>query len=112
MQAAGAGGGSGAASQVRDTSALHPQRRQSHSFYCNKMQEKRGASLRRAWGPVAKPLIFMVGVGVGCLFVPCGGILGSTGQAIVMDVANATDGMILAVSLKWISFQGTFLPLP
>lgn len=34
------------------------------------------------------------------------------GQAIVMDVVSATDGMILAVSLKWICIQGTFLPLP
>lgn len=63
-------------------------------------------------GPVAKPLIFTVGVGVGCLFIPGGGILGSMGQAIVMDVVTATDGMVLAVSLKWIRFQGTFLPLP
>lgn len=53
-----------------------------------------------------------MGVGVGCLFVPCGGILGSVGQATVMNVATATDGMILAVSLKWIRFQGTFLPRP
>lgn len=34
MQAAGAGGGSGDASQVRDNSALHPQSRQSRSLYC------------------------------------------------------------------------------
>lgn len=62
--------------------------------------------------PVAKPLIFTVGVGVGCLLNPCGGILGSAGLAVVMDVVTATDGMILAVSLKWIRFQGTFLPPP
>lgn len=36
----------------------------------------------------------------GRLFIPCGGIFGSMGQAIVMDVVSATDGMILAVSLN------------
>lgn len=34
------------------------------------------------------------------------------GQAIVMDVVTATGGMIPAAPLKWICFQGTFLPLP